>query len=210
MPDHHIEDLSDELAVPRKNGELVFEAPWEGRVFGMAVTLSDQQVYDWSDFRDRLAAEIAAAEEHGDASGYYERWLASFERLLLDTGVLSAAELDTRTAEFATGVYDEHEHYETTSNAIASSTRTPHTSGVRNIVWRADGEPINVFRRPEFCADVARSAVAVGASALWLQLGIASEEARRIAQAAGLLYIQDACVMVEHRRYGIGPVSPGT
>ena len=85
MTDQRIEDLGDDLAVPRKNGELVFEAPWEGRVFGMAVALSDDQVYAWDDFRDRLVAEIAAAEEHGDDSGYYERWLASFERLLLDT-----------------------------------------------------------------------------------------------------------------------------
>ena len=148
MSDQRIEDLGDDLAVPRKNGELVFEAPWEGRVFGMAVALSDEQVYDWDAFRERLVAEIAAAEEHGDTSGYYERWLASFERLLLDTGVLTAEELDARTAEFVTGLYDEHEHYETTSDAIASLTRSSHTSGARNIVWRADGEPINVFRRP--------------------------------------------------------------
>ena len=148
MSDQRIEDLGDDLAVPRKNGELVFAAPWEGRVFGMAVALSDREVCAWDAFRDRLVAEIAAAEEHGDASGYYERWLASFERLLLDTGVVNAEELDARTAEYAAGVYDEHEHYETTSDAIASLTRSPHTSGVRNIVWRADGEPINVFRRP--------------------------------------------------------------
>jgi cobaltochelatase CobN len=143
-----IEDLSDELAVPRKNGELVFEAPWEGRVFGMAVALSDRCVYEWDAFRDRLAAEIAEAELHDDGSPYYERWLASFERLLLDTGVITAEELDGRTAEQATGLWDEHEHYETTSDAIASLTRSPHTSKARNIVWRADGEPINVFRRP--------------------------------------------------------------
>jgi nitrile hydratase accessory protein len=148
MPDERIEDLGDDLAVPRKNGELVFAAPWEGRVFGLAVALSENAGMAWDDFRDRLAAEIAAAEAHGDDSGYYERWLASFERLLLDTGVLSPEELDARTAEFAAGVYDEHEHYETTSDAIASLTRSPHTSAVRNIVWRADGEPINVFRRP--------------------------------------------------------------
>ena len=148
MPDQRIEEMSDDLAVPRKNGELVFAAPWEGRVFGMAVALSDERVYAWDDFRSRLAAEIAAAEEHGDTSGYYERWLASFERLLLETGVISAEELDARTAEHATGVWDVHEHYETTSDAIASLTRSPHTSRARNIVWRADGEPINVFRRP--------------------------------------------------------------
>ena len=147
-PANRIEELSDDLAVPRRNGELVFAAPWEGRIFGLAVALSENQAFAWDDFRDHLVAEIAAAEEHGDDSSYYERWLASFERLLLDTGVLSAEELDARTAEYAAGVYDEHEHYETTSDAIASLTRSPHTSGMRNIVWRADGEAINVFRRP--------------------------------------------------------------
>lgn len=148
MSDQRVEDLGDDLAVPRKNGELVFEAPWEGRIFGMAVALSDSNAFRWESFRDRLAAEIAAAEEHGDGSGYYERWLASFERLLLDQGVITATELDARTAAYAAGLFDAHEHYETTSEAIASLTRSPHTSDVRNIVWRADGEPINVFRRP--------------------------------------------------------------
>jgi len=148
MSDNRIESLSDDLAVPRKNGELVFEAPWEGRVFGMAVSMYDDQQFQWDDFRGRLMAEITDAEKFGDDSGYYERWLASFERLLLETGVLTAGELDARTGEFVTGLWDEHEHYETTSDAIDSLTRSPHTSNVRNIVWRADGEPINVFRRP--------------------------------------------------------------
>jgi predicted CoA-binding protein len=61
-------------------------------------------------------------------------------------------------------------------------------------------EFVNVFRRPEYCADVARAAVAAGAKALWLQLGIASAEARRIAGAAGLDYVEDCCVLVEHQR----------
>ncbi|HYI25721.1 MAG TPA: nitrile hydratase accessory protein [Thermomicrobiales bacterium] len=147
MSDNRIESLSDDLAVPRRNGEMVFEAPWEGRAFGMAVTLCNGKPFDWNDFRDRLVREIATAEEHGDDSPYYERWLVSFERLLLETGLMTADELDARTAEFAAGVYDEHEHYETTSDAIASLTRAA-PSTVRNIVWRADGEPINVFRRP--------------------------------------------------------------
>jgi predicted CoA-binding protein len=68
-------------------------------------------------------------------------------------------------------------------------------------------EFVNVFRRPEFCPQVARDAVAVGAQALWLQLGIVSPEARAIAEAAGLLYVEDRCVMVEHRRHGIGRVA---
>lgn len=148
MTDERIEALSDDLAVPRKNGELVFEAPWEGRVFGMAVTLCDGNRYGWEDFRDRLVLEIAAADEHGDDSGYYERWLASFERFLIESGTLTPDELDTRTVEFASGLFDEHEHYETTSDAIISLTRAKYASSVRNLVWRDDGAPINVFRRP--------------------------------------------------------------
>ena len=57
---------------------------------------------------------------------------------------------------------------------------------------------VNVFRRPEFCADVAREAAAVGAKGLWLQAGIRSEEARRIAHEAKVDYVQDRCIMVEH------------
>ena len=57
---------------------------------------------------------------------------------------------------------------------------------------------VDVFRRPEFCADVARQAVAVGAKALWLQLGIRSAEARGIAEAAGIDYVEDQCTKVVH------------
>jgi uncharacterized protein len=65
------------------------------------------------------------------------------------------------------------------------------------------GEPVDlvdVFRRPESCADVAREAVAAGAGALWLQLGIVSPEARRIALEAGLDYVEDLCTAIVHRR----------
>jgi predicted CoA-binding protein len=58
---------------------------------------------------------------------------------------------------------------------------------------------VDVFRRPEFCAGHAREAVAAGAGALWLQVGIESAEARRIAEKAGLGYVENACTMVVHR-----------
>ena len=60
-------------------------------------------------------------------------------------------------------------------------------------------EFVDVFRRPEFCADIAREAVAAGARVLWLQLGISSAEARAIAEGAGLDYVEDRCVLVVHR-----------
>lgn len=58
---------------------------------------------------------------------------------------------------------------------------------------------VDVFRRPEYTPDVARETVAVGAKALWLQLGIVSEEARRIAEDAGIDYVENACTAVVHR-----------
>jgi len=62
---------------------------------------------------------------------------------------------------------------------------------------------VNVFRPSPQTPEVARQAVAAGASALWLQLGIASEEARRIAEDAGLLYVEDRCLIIEQRRTGL-------
>jgi predicted CoA-binding protein len=59
---------------------------------------------------------------------------------------------------------------------------------------------VDVFRRPEHTPGVAREAVAVGARALWLQLGIRSDEARAIATDAGLTYVEDRCLKVEHAR----------
>ena len=59
---------------------------------------------------------------------------------------------------------------------------------------------VDVFRRPEFCPDVARAAVAAGAGAVWLQLGIVSPEARRIALDAGLDYVEDLCTAIVHHQ----------
>lgn len=59
---------------------------------------------------------------------------------------------------------------------------------------------VDVFRRPETCPDVARSAVAIGARVLWLQEGIISEEAAEIAHNGGLKVVMDRCTMKEHRK----------
>lgn len=56
-----------------------------------------------------------------------------------------------------------------------------------------------VFRRPEFCAQVAEEAAAVRAGGLWLQSGIYSDEAKRIAEEAGMNFVQGRCMMVESR-----------
>jgi uncharacterized protein len=58
---------------------------------------------------------------------------------------------------------------------------------------------VDVFRRAEFCPEVAEQAAAAGAKALWLQLGIVSPEARAIAERAGMEYVENACTAVIHR-----------
>jgi hypothetical protein len=62
---------------------------------------------------------------------------------------------------------------------------------------------VDVFRPSSQTPAVARQAVAAGATALWLQLGIASVEARAIAEEAGLLYVEDRCLIIEQRRLGV-------
>jgi predicted CoA-binding protein len=57
---------------------------------------------------------------------------------------------------------------------------------------------VDVFRRPQFCPDVTREAVKVGAKGVWLQSGITSEEAREVARSAGIDFVQDRCLKVEH------------
>ncbi len=59
---------------------------------------------------------------------------------------------------------------------------------------------VDVFRRPELTEDVAREAVAVGARALWLQLGVVNWETARIAAEAGLAVVMDRCTAIELSR----------
>ena len=61
---------------------------------------------------------------------------------------------------------------------------------------------VNVFRRAEEVATVVESAIRVGAKVVWMQLGIANEEAAEKARAAGLAVVEDACILIEHRRRG--------
>jgi uncharacterized protein len=58
---------------------------------------------------------------------------------------------------------------------------------------------VDVFRRTEHALAVAHEAVAVGAGALWLQLGVISAEAATVATEAGLDVVMDRCLAVEHR-----------
>ena len=72
----------------------------------------------------------------------------------------------------------------------------------------APPDVVDVFRPSEETPDVARAAVAAGAKVLWLQEGISNDEARKIAEDAGLTVIMNRCMGATHAQLGLGP-GPG-
>jgi nitrile hydratase accessory protein len=69
----------------------------------MAVKLHGAGSFTWTEWAERLAAEIRAARERGepdDGTAYYEHWLAALERIVAEKGILSADQLARRKAEW--------------------------------------------------------------------------------------------------------------
>ncbi len=59
---------------------------------------------------------------------------------------------------------------------------------------------VDVFRKSDDCAPIAREAAAIGAKALWLQIGVMNDEACQIAESAGMDFVQNRCVKIEYAR----------
>ena len=98
--------MTGPAAMPRRNGELVFAEPWQGRVFGMAVALSER-----GPSRGGLPP---GADRPGRRRGAARRalrvlrvWLATFERLLAAKGLVSGAEVEECAFQFEFGERDE-------------------------------------------------------------------------------------------------------
>jgi nitrile hydratase accessory protein len=91
---------------PRRNGEPVFDEPWQSRAFGIVVALHDQGAFEWDEFKERLIAHIAddrVPDDDPAAARYYEYWTAAFYDLALAKGLLDAGEVAKREREFRTG-----------------------------------------------------------------------------------------------------------
>ena len=87
--------LGAETPLPRDNGELVFEEPWQGRALGMGVVALQRTGASWPEFRRHLVAAIAArpqADGESEATAYYAAWLEALEALLTDREPLKEAE----------------------------------------------------------------------------------------------------------------------
>ena len=89
-------DLDGPAAPPRLNGELVFEHPWQSRVFATTMALCDGGVIEYADFRERLIAEIA---HHPDE--YWSSWQDALEELLAERALLDETTLADRARRFA-------------------------------------------------------------------------------------------------------------
>ena len=83
---------------PMANGEIIFEAPWQGRAFGMARALCEQGLYDWDEFRERLISRLDGVESEGFQ--YFDHFLGALAQLLEDKGVCSSSELEARFREY--------------------------------------------------------------------------------------------------------------
>ena len=80
----------DDESLPRDNGELVFDAPWQARALAIAVALVDTLGLPWDAFRQRLMDEVAT----DPARPYYESWSAALESMVIDLDLTTSAALD--------------------------------------------------------------------------------------------------------------------
>ena len=80
----------DDASLPRDNGELVFEAPWQARALAIAVALTEKLGLPWDAFRQRLMDEI----DKDPQRPYYESWSAALESMVVDLDLTTPAALD--------------------------------------------------------------------------------------------------------------------
>ena len=80
----------DDASLPRDNGELVFDAPWQARALAIAVALTEKLELPWDAFRRRLMDEI----DRDPQRPYYASWGAALESMVVDLNLSTPAALD--------------------------------------------------------------------------------------------------------------------
>ena len=129
MNDEHtsgaVLELPDDgpAAPPRTNGEIVFDAPWQSRAFGVAAALAEAGRLTWPDFQAALIERVAEADrtglDTGAPDGYWRCWLDALGAIAVASGAIDGGAWDQRATEFAQrpaghdhdhGDHDHHGH----------------------------------------------------------------------------------------------------
>ena len=100
-------ELPAELQPPMANGEVVFEAPWQSRVFGMAVALSEQGCFSWAEFQQQLIHFVGVWDKQSDPSTY--KYFEHFSNALMAT-LQNKEMLDSKELEGLVEVLRERPH----------------------------------------------------------------------------------------------------
>ena len=107
-------ELPQYLQPPMANGEVVFEAPWQSRVFGMAVSLCEQGLYTWPEFQANLIQAIGEWDRNALEAEETYRYFDHFSDALIATleakGVLGGQDVDLLAAEFKNRPHG-HDHH---------------------------------------------------------------------------------------------------
>ncbi|MEM7079029.1 MAG: nitrile hydratase accessory protein [Pseudomonadota bacterium] len=113
-------EFGRDVAPPMENGEVVFAAPWEGRVFAMAIQLCEQGHYNWAEFQGYLIEAVGAWDAEHLVAGqtregatvpyaYFELFADALGRLLADRGLVSVDALDALLQTYRARPHD-HDH----------------------------------------------------------------------------------------------------
>ena len=108
----HKEFPLEELQPPMANGEVIFEEPWQGRVFAMTILLNKAGLFSWDEFQSELISTIGHWDKEGDRSEgyeYYERFSDALNSLLGKKGIVAVEELLEKTEEYVNRPHG-HDH----------------------------------------------------------------------------------------------------
>jgi nitrile hydratase accessory protein len=103
-PKSNVGRFADLPRLPRDEGGAVFAEPWQAQAFALAVRLSEQGHFTWTEWAVALAPELKAAEDRGepdDGTHYYDHWLATLERLVTSKGLTEPEALRSRKEAWA-------------------------------------------------------------------------------------------------------------
>jgi len=107
------DELAGVHALPRSNGELIFDAPWQGRLFGLVVHLCQAGTFEWDAFKTHLIAVIAESgvNETCDPGVYYRQFGEAFCRLADQLNLFDSAAVEQRASIEARHLaHDDHDH----------------------------------------------------------------------------------------------------